>query len=78
MEREKKQSTIELAEDHAMLAGIEKMKEQMMAEAIDVEVKVDAGGYPYIDKTIELYDYNKDISIAKKEDKYKVVLIKED
>ena len=72
------QSTIELAEDHAMLADIEKMKEQMMAEAIDVEVKVDAGGYPYIDKTIELYDYDKDVPLAKAGDKYKVVLIKKD
>jgi len=31
----KDQSTIELAEDHAMLAGMEKMKEEMMAKAID-------------------------------------------
>ena len=29
------QSTIELAEDHAMLAGMEKMKEEMMKKAID-------------------------------------------
>lgn len=29
------QSTIELAEDHAMLAGMEKMKEQLMKNAID-------------------------------------------
>ena len=72
------QSIIELAEDHAMLAGMEKMKEQLMAEAIDVEVKMDAGGYPYIDKTIELYDYDKNIPIAKEGEKYKVVLIKED
>ena len=72
------QSIIELAEDHAMLAGMEKMKEQLMKDAIDVEVKVDAGGYPYIDKTIELYDYDKNIPIAKEGEKYKVVLIKED
>lgn len=77
-QKAKDQSTIELAEDHAMLAGMEKMKEQMMKDAIDVEVKVDAGGYPYIDKTIELYDYDKDIPLAKKGDKYKVVLIKKD
>lgn len=53
-------------------------KAKMVADAIDVEVKVDAGGYPYIDKTIELYDYDKDIPLAKEGDKYKVVLIKED
>lgn len=51
-------------------------KEQMMAEAIDVEVKVDAGGYPYIPQ-IELYDYDKDIPLAKEGDKYKVILINE-
>ena len=52
-------------------------KEQMMAKAIDVEVKVDAGGYPYIPQ-MELYDYDKDIPLAKEGDKYKVVLIKEE
>ena len=31
------QSTIELAEDHAMLAGMEKMKEEMMSKAIDAQ-----------------------------------------
>ena len=76
-QKKQDQSTIELAEDHSMLAGMEKMKEQMMVEAIDVEVKVDAGGYPYI-PLIELYDYDKDIPLAKMGDKYKVVLIKKD
>ena len=57
--------------------GMQLQKEKMMAKAIDVEVKVDAGGYPYIDKTIELYDYDKDVPLAKEGDKYKVVLIKE-
>lgn len=69
------QETIELAEDHAMLAGMNKMKEQIMAKAVDVEVKVDAGGYPYIPQ-IELYDYDKEVPLAKEGDKYKVVLIK--
>jgi hypothetical protein len=31
-------STIELAEDHAMLAGMEKMKQEMMGDAVDAEV----------------------------------------
>jgi hypothetical protein len=31
----KDQSTIEFAEDHAMLAGMEKMREQMMKDAVD-------------------------------------------
>lgn len=52
-------------------------KEQMLAKAVDVEVKVDAGGYPYIPQ-MELYDYDKDIPLAKEGDKYKVILIKED
>jgi hypothetical protein len=34
-QKEQDQSTIELAEDHAMLAGMEKMKEQMMKDVID-------------------------------------------
>ena len=75
-QKEQDQSTIELAEDHAMLAGMEKMKEQMMAKAVCVTVHIDAGGYPYIPQ-IELYDYDKDIPLAKEGDKYKVVLIKE-
>ena len=50
---------------------------QMMANAIDVEVKVDAGGYPYIPQ-MELYDYDKDVPLAKEGDKYNVVLIKEE
>jgi len=52
-------------------------KQQIMAKAIDVEVNVDAGGYPYIPQ-MELYDYDKDVALAKEGDKYKVVLIKED
>ena len=51
--------------------------EQMMAKAVNVEVKADAGGYPYIPQ-MELYDYDKDVALAKEGDKYKVVLIKED
>ena len=34
-QKKQDQETIELAEDHAMLAGMEKMKEQMMKKAID-------------------------------------------
>ena len=52
-------------------------KEQMMKSAVERIVKVDAGGYPYI-LQMELYDYDKDIPLAKEGDKYKVILIKED
>ena len=34
-QKQQDQSTIELAEDHAMLAGMEKMKEQLVAKAVD-------------------------------------------
>ena len=74
-QEEQDQSTIELAEDHAMFAGMNKMEEQMMEKAIDVEVKVDAGGYPYIDQIIELYDYDKDVPLAKAGEKVKVIVI---
>lgn len=57
--------------------GKQEMKQQMMAKAVDAVVKVDAGGYPYIPQ-MELYDYDKDIPLAKECDKYKVILIKEE
>ncbi|MBO7509973.1 MAG: hypothetical protein J6T35_02210 [Bacteroidales bacterium] len=53
------QKTIELAEEHAMLAGMNKMEQQMLENAVERAVKVDAGGYPYID-AIELFDYTED------------------
>ena len=56
--------------------GFEDCKEQMMANATEVTVHIDAGGYPYIPQ-MELYDYDKDVPLAKEGDKYKVVLIKE-
>lgn len=43
-------------------------------DAIEIEVKEDAGGYPYID-AIELYDYDKDIPLAKKGDKVNVIIM---
>ena len=49
---------------------------QMVKDVTDVTVHVEAGGYPYIPQ-MELYDYDKDIPLAKEGDKYKVVLIKE-
>ena len=52
-------------------------KTQVIKNAIEVTVHIDAGGYPYIPQ-IELYDYDKDVPLAKEGDRYKVVLIKED
>ena len=57
--------------------GFEDCKEQLMAKAVDATVHIDAGNYPYIPQ-IELYDYDKDIPLAKEGDKYKVILIKEE
>ena len=45
-------------------------------DAIEREVKVDAGGYPYIDAT-ELYDYDNDKPLAKAGDKVKVLIVKD-
>ena len=56
--------------------GMRIQKEQMMTNATEVTVHIEAGNYPYIPQ-IELYDYDKDIPLAKEGDKYKVVLIKE-
>ena len=67
-------SGFELAVAHK--DGAQWQIEKLMAKAIDIEVKVDAGGYPYIPQ-MELYNYEKDISFAKEGDKYKVILIKE-
>ena len=52
-------------------------KEQIMKDAIEREVKEDAGGYPYIDAT-ELYDYDNDNPLAKAGDKVKVVVVKDE
>ena len=61
----------------AIKEGAKWQKEQMMKDAIEVTVYIDAGGYPYIPQ-LELYDYDKDIPLAKEGDKYKVILIKEE
>ena len=50
---------------------------KLMGNATEVTVHIEAGNYPYIPQ-IELYDYDKDVPLAKEGDKYKVVLIKED
>ena len=45
-------------------------------EIREVEVKEDAGGYPYIDKHFELYDYDKDEPLFKAGDKVVVQIRK--
>lgn len=63
--------------ESAFRAGANWQKEQMMSKAIVREVKVDAGGYPYIPQ-MELYDYDKDVPLAKEGDKVKVIVTKEE
>ena len=58
----------------AFEAGANWQKEQIMKDAIEREVKDDAGGYPYIDAT-ELYDYDNDKPLAKAGDKVKVIIM---
>lgn len=58
-------------------AGFKHGQEALMKDATETTVHIGAGNYPYIPQ-IELYDYDKDVPLAKEGDKYKVVLIKED
>jgi hypothetical protein len=73
-QKEQDQSTIELAEDHAMLAGMEKMKEEMMAKAIDGKIHETQARSKLKAVTtgnLSRLDYKVD-------DKVKVIVIKED
>lgn len=58
-------------------AGAKWQKEQIMKDTINTVVHIDAGNYPYIPQ-IELYDYDNDIPLAKKGEKVKVIVIRED
>lgn len=69
-QKQQDQSTIELAEDHAMLAGMEKMREQMMEKAVDGEV-----GYWNQRGLSVLMELPRELE---EDDKCKVIIIKED
>lgn len=73
IEKEHRQPTF----DDAIKYGMRLKEKQMKASGTDVTVHIEAGNYPYIPQ-LELYDYDKDIPLAKEGDKYKVVLIKEE
>lgn len=47
-QKQQDQQTIELAEDHAMLAGMMKEREQMLKDAIDVVVETPVLGPPMV------------------------------
>lgn len=61
----------------AFANGMADMKQRMMEKAIEVTVHIEAGNYPYIPQ-MELYDYDKDVPLAKGGDKVKIVVIKEE
>lgn len=54
---------------YLFIAGAEWQKEQMLKDAVEVTVKEDAGGYPYIDM---------DIPLAKRGDKVRIIIMKEE
>lgn len=59
--------------------GMQYAIEQMKKDAIELPVKIDAGGYPYIQITgIEFFDYEKDKPTAKEGDVIKIIIIHED
>jgi hypothetical protein len=50
--------------------------EQMKKDAIELPVKIDAGGYPYIQITgIEFFDYDKDKPTAKEGDVVRILIL---
>lgn len=59
-------------------AGAEWQKGQMLKDAVERTVKIDSGGYPYIDITAELYDYGHDVPLAKEGELVKIIIVKED
>lgn len=67
----------DLSKYNGFVEGALWKEQQIKKNAVDAVVKIDAGGYPYVDRTIELYDYDKDIPLAKRGDKVKILVIKE-
>ena len=57
------------------IAGALWQKVQMQKDAIETTVKVDAGGYPYVDRIIELYDYDNDLPLARAGDRAKIIIL---
>ena len=51
--------------------------QELLKDSIEATVMVDAGGYPYISKNIELYDYDNDTPLAKEGDKVAIVIVKQ-
>lgn len=60
--------------------GKKDMKKKMLEDAVERTVKIDSGGYPYIEITAELYDYEHNVPLAKEGELVKIIIvpIKED
>lgn len=71
-QRKQDQSLIELAEDHAMLAGMNKMKEEMMEKAFRCEIIKSRTHMPHLKPYFFSSDYGK---IG---DKVRVIVIPEE
>ena len=82
-QKEQDQSAIELAEDHAMLAGMEKAKEQMMTKSIEAvvsQVPCSNEIILYNPSSVDKYYLPQEMNKLglNKGDKVKLVIIKED
>lgn len=70
-QKKRDQETIELAEDHAMLAGMNRMKEEMMKDAVEGIV----GGHTDIPAFINLeIEHKPNVKVG---DKVKIIIVKE-
>lgn len=82
-QKEQDQSTIELAEDHAMLAGMEKMKEEMMTKSIEAvvsQVPCSNEIILYNPSSVDRYYLPQEMNKLglNKGDKVKLIIIKDD
>lgn len=73
-QKEQDKETIELAEDHAMLAGMVKKEEEMKEKALELTVYLDDDGYPCIPEIV-LFDFDKNQPTAKEGDKVNVCIL---
>lgn len=73
-QKKKDQETIELAEDHAMLAGMNRMKEEMMKDAVDAFVNTyeNTDDSNYVEFVTEQSPYK-----FKETEKCKLIIVKE-
>lgn len=67
----------EKAYDNVFFKGEQHAIKRMKEEATEATVYEDAGGYPFV-PAIEMYDYDKDEPTAKKGDKVKIIILKDE